>query len=510
MDERSDFGALAGILRRRLWVVILAIVVAIAAALVYSHSQRKQYQSTAVLLFRTVLLDVQLTGVPLQLPASDPTVESATDIGLLSGENVRSLAAAQLGLPYTTDNLKSHLNIAPQGKSNLVNIQATAGTPKDAARIANTVATSYIRIANDQTVKQITAAQTRLRNQFNSRRLTSAQRTGLRAALTKLSVLASMGPGNVHFVQSAVPPTSPSSPKPVRNAVIGGLVGLIIGLALAFGVEQFDGRLRRVEDVERETGLPLLAAVPRSRWLRRPLAARKEPYATDTEPFRRLASHLRHISNDGAIRSVLVTSSGPGSGKTTVALHLAAAAAAGLGSRVFLLEADLRRPTLGRLLNLPSNPGLSTLLENGNGGSAAVHSVQLDSVQRVETNGHEETGTNGHDVTAHGKLSLLLAGPRPDNATSLLESDAMRDLMRSYHTNYELTVVDGPPPGIVADAIPLAKEVDAVILVARLGKDTGPQLRRLRVELERLGIEPIGVVANFGRRIKNPYIKTGQ
>ena len=97
MDERSDFGALAGILRRRLWVVILAIVVAIAAALVYSHSQRKQYQSTAVLLFRTVLLDVQLTGVPLQLPASDPTVESATDIGLLSGENVRSLAAAQLG-----------------------------------------------------------------------------------------------------------------------------------------------------------------------------------------------------------------------------------------------------------------------------------------------------------------------------------------------------------------------------------------------------------------------------
>ncbi len=230
-------------------------------------------------------------------------------------ENVRSLAAAQLGLPYTTDNLKSHLNIAPQGKSNLVNIQATAGTPKDAARIANTVATSYIRIANDQTVKQITAAQTRLRNQFNSRRLTSAQRTGLRAALTKLSVLPGMGPGNVHFVQSAVPPTSPSSPKPVRNAVIGGLVGLIIGLALAFGVEQFDGRLRRVEDVERETGLPLLAAVPRSRWLRRPLAARKEPYATDTDPFRRLASHLRHISNDGAIRSVLVTSSARGAAR---------------------------------------------------------------------------------------------------------------------------------------------------------------------------------------------------
>jgi Mrp family chromosome partitioning ATPase len=86
----------------------------------------------------------------------------------------------------------------------------------------------------------------------------------------------------------------------------------------------------------------------------------------------------------------------------------------------------------------------------------------------------------------------------------------MRKLMRSARADYELTVVDGPPPGIVADAIPLAKEVDTVIIVARLGKDTGPRLRRLKLELERLGVEPIGVVANFGRRVKNPYTKSGR
>lgn len=510
MDERSDFGALAGILRRRLWVVLVAVLVAIAAALVYSHSQQKKYQSTAVLLFQTVLLDVQVTGEPLQLPSSDPTVQSATDIGLLSQENVRDLAAGQLGPPYTAQNLKADLNISPQGKSNLVGIQATATTPTAAARIANTVATSYLRIATQQAVKQITAAETRLRNQFNTRRLTPSQRTGLRNALTKLAVLASLGPGEVHLVQSALPPSSPSSPKPARNAVIGGLVGLIIGLALAFGLEQFDGRLRRVEDVERETGLPLLASVPRSRWLRRPLGSGKEPFATDTEPFRRLASQLRHIPGDKAIRSVLVTSSGPKSGKTTVALHLAAAAAAGLGRTVFLLEADLRRPSLGRLLNLPSERGLSNLLENGNGDAGAVQSVELEAGQLVELNGQRDASTNGHHSTAHGKLSLLLAGPYPENATSLLESETMRNLMRSYRRSYDLMVVDGPPPGIVADVLPLAKEVDAVIIVARLGKDTGPQLRRMRVELERLGIEPVGVVANFGRRIKNPYLQTGR
>jgi succinoglycan biosynthesis transport protein ExoP len=253
-----------------------------------------------------------------------------------------------------------------------------------------------------------------------------------------------------------------------------------------------------------------LASVPRSRWLRRPLGSRKEPFATDTEPFRRLASQLRHLPGDKTIRSVLVTSTGPKSGKTTVALHLAAAAAAGLGRTVFLLEADLRRPSLGRLLNLPSERGLSNLLENGNGDADAVQSVELDAGQLVELNGQRDASTNGHHSTPHGKLSLLLAGPYPENATSLLESETMRNLMRSYRRSYDLMVVDGPPPGIVADVLPLAKEVDAVIIVARLGKDTGPQLRRMRVELERLGIEPVGVVANFGRRIKNPYLQKGR
>lgn len=496
-DDHSDLGALAGILRRRAWLIVVSVVVAVAAALFYSNSQPTQYQSTAVLLFRQVLLDVQVTGGLLQLPSSDATVESATDVGLISQENVRAAAAQQLGSPYTADSLNGQVNISPQGKSDLVGVQATGSTPVEAARIANTVAAAYIRIADQQIVSEITAAEDRVRSQVNINQLRPSQRATLQAALTKLSVLASLGPDNVHLVQPAVPPSSPSSPKPVQNAVLGGIVGIVIGLALAFGTEQFDRRLRRVDEVERETGLPLLAAVPRSQVLRRPIWDTERLDASDTEPFRRLASSLRHLAADSQIRSVLITSPGPGSGKTTVALHLAAAAAGGLGSKVFLIEADLRRPRLASLLSLPADHGLTTLLQrNGAGDPAAIQSVKLRA---------GEPGTNGHDGASHEALSVLLAGPRSENATSLLESDKLRGLMRSWRGSYELIVVDGPPPGFVADAIPLAKEVDAVILVARLGKDTGPGIRRLRVELERLGIEPIGVVANFGRRVKNPY-----
>lgn len=564
LDDRSDFGALAGVLRRRFWLVVVAAVVAVGAALFYSHEQQKKYQSNSVLLFRQVLLDVQLTGNPLQVLPTDQAEASATNVGLLSQDNVRVAAAAALGPPYTATSLKNAVSISPQSTSDLVAIQATADTPPEAARIANAMSTAYLQIANQQIVSEINAAEDRVRSQIGARRLTKLQRATLRAALIKLTVLASLGPQNVHLVQPAVAPTSPSSPKTIRNAVIGGIVGLVIGLALAFGVEQFDRRLRRPEEVERETGLPLLATVPRSRRLRRqPLA--KQLHTQDTEPFRQLASRLRHRPGEREVRSVLITSSGPGSGKTTVALHLATAAAAGLGSHVFLLEADLRRPTLSTLLKLPADRGLSTLLQDGQREHPPIHILDLSSTdasgatqpsagntettnetirlspitteaaseitQDVDTDPAEDTSTwpwpsdisgtplaggaessqatatanaNGH-VSAGGTLSLLLAGPRIDNATSLLESDSVRDLIHTSRERYDLTVIDGPPPRLVSDAVPLAKAVDAVIIVAWLGKDTGAGIRRLRVDLERLGIDPIGVVANYARRHKNPY-----
>jgi len=154
--ERSDLGALAGIIRRRAWLVILSIIVGIGVAVALSSSQQKQYQSTAVLLFRQVLLDIQLTGTPLTVPSSDATVESATNVGLLDQESVRAGAAQQLGPPYTADYLKKRIDIATEGKSNLVGIKATANSPEEAARVANTVANAYLRLASQQTVAQIT------------------------------------------------------------------------------------------------------------------------------------------------------------------------------------------------------------------------------------------------------------------------------------------------------------------------------------------------------------------
>lgn len=473
-------GTLGGIVRRRAWIVVVAVLAALASAFIYTALQPKTYKATATLLFRQLLLDVQLTGVPLVNPSNDSAIESATNVGLVSQENVRVRAAARLGPGFTANSLKDQLKIEPEKKSDLVGIEASADTARGAAKIANSVAAAYLEIANDQAVSRINAAADRVRTTISSKRMTKAQRKELRSALIKLNVLAALGPQYVQIAQPAVPPNKASSPKPLLNLLIGGLVGLVIGLALAFGVEHFDRRLRSPEEAERESGLPLLASVPRSKRLGNP---RDGAWHAEAEPFRQLASLLRHRADGRDIRSVLLVAPGSGSGTSTVALYLALAVAEGSAEDVLLVEANLRRPVFGTVLDLAVDEGLSTLATGGE----VVHDVDLGG------------GDDG--------LSVVLAGPPSSNPAGILESSAVLDLVRGSRDEYEFTVIDGPSPLLVSDVLPLVSEVDAVVVVARLGKDSGPEIRRLCVELERSGTVPVGIVATHARRRKNPYAR---
>src|SRR5207302_1058290 len=142
-----------------------------------------------------------------------------------------------------------------------------------------------------------------------------------------------------------------------------GIVGLLLGIGLAIGFERIDRRLNNPEQLESAIGLPLLGIVPMSpaySHAKDGPAKLKLPGA-EAEAFRLLRARLRYFDVDHPIRTVLVTSAAPGDGKTTVALHLAAAAATG-GARVLLVEADLRRPTIAKQLTLDPTKGLTTAL----------------------------------------------------------------------------------------------------------------------------------------------------
>jgi polysaccharide biosynthesis transport protein len=498
-EQGGDLRALLAMLRRRGIVIVLAVVVGVVGGLVFSSLQAKSYESTASLLFRPLLLDLQVTGLPLQLPGGNPDREAATNLALVSLDDVRTRAAARLGPDYTPKRLEDDVEIEEEGKSNVISITASASRPQEAARVANAVASAFIAYRRAGLRDQVLRAAAKVQKQLNEEDLTPALRKAQRVNLQRLNLLASLQTGDVQVAQRAEPPSSASSPKPVLNAILGGALGLLVGLGIALASEQLDRRVRRMDQLENALDLPLLAAVPRNKALRRGSEWDGGGTAVDEEPFRRLRASLRHLDGNADLRAVLVTSARDGSGKTTVSAHLAAAAAAGGQARVLLIEADLRRPHLASLLGLPPGVGLTQLLESGDplGVSSEEHVFQIPLAGT--SNG---SGPNGHAIVS---FDALAAGPHTDNPSELLDSDRMRDFLTGARERYDLVVIDAPPPTLVSDAIPLMKQVDGVLVVGRLGRESEGELRELREELKRFSVMPVGAIANFSRREANPY-----
>jgi Mrp family chromosome partitioning ATPase/capsular polysaccharide biosynthesis protein len=497
--DRGDIGALLRMLRRRLPLILLCPILAIVAAYAIAKSERKEYKGTSVLLFKPLLLDVQLTGTPLQLPANDVTTEAGTDVGLVSLPQVRYAAARMLGHGYTPDYLKHHVKVSQHGKSQLYDVDATAPTPVAAAAVANAIAKAFISYQRQLVVGRIQRGIDTLNRKLKAGGQTSFQRKVLTTNLTKLTELKAIEPGNVELASPALPPTTPSSPKTTTDLVIGGIVGLLVGIAFALIAEQLDVKIRRPEEVEDALDLPVLATIPRSRVLGKTPGLATALSTGDAEAFRTLRTNLRYRSGGRNIRSVLVTSVTQGSGKTTVSLYLAASAAAAMPGEVLLIEADMRRPHLATLLGLDPDRGLSTALQSGQD----LH----DAVVTVPT--ADLSGGNGAQPYADGPSSrsfdVVPAGPEASDASELLSSENMSRLLKAARTTYALTIIEGPPPGLVSDVIPIVNQVDGVLLVARLGREHSPELRKLRAQLEELGVKPLGVVANFSRHKSNPY-----
>jgi capsular exopolysaccharide synthesis family protein len=273
---------------------------------------------------------------------------------------------------------------------------------------------------------------------------------------------------------------------------LGAVLGLLLGLAIAFLLERLDQRIREPKDLESVYGLPLLGVVPESGALSRSGRGSSNggASASETEAFHLIRAHLRYFNVDKELRTLLVASAAPGDGKTTVARHLAGAAAR-MGARTLLVEADLRRPTIARQLDLPAGSGLSDVLIGVVSIDDAVRSVSL------------EQGASG--ASSRGRtLDVLLAGAvLPPNPAELIESRAMEGLLERARSTYDLVVIDTPPLTVVSDAFPLLSRVDGVIIVGRVGRNRSDVAARLHETLIAAGAPLLGVVANgfkAGRR----------
>jgi polysaccharide biosynthesis transport protein len=316
-----------------------------------------------------------------------------------------------------------------------------------------------------------------------------------------LALLSELGYNNPKIVQKASVPSSPSSPKTKRNTILGAFLGLVLGLALGFLLERFDRRIREPEALEEIYGLPMLGVVPESAALSQ--STRQEegkgtalPPA-ESEAFSLIRAHLRFFNVDQDLHTVLVASPAPGDGKTTIARHLAEAAARS-GARALLLEADLRHPMLAGQLNVQSNPGLTDVLIGAIRIDEAIQSVGLPLLPSGE---EQEERT----------LYVLAAGATPPNPGELLESQAMDAVLAQVKSTYDFVVIDTPPLTAVSDAFSLLSKADGVVIVGRVGHSRRDAAERLHQDLASAGAPLLGVIAN-GSKLVGPksYFTNGK
>jgi len=318
--------------------------------------------------------------------------------------------------------------------------------------------------------------------------------------LQEANVSAGIQATNITVVDPARPQSQIIRPKPVQYIVLGGLFGLFVGLAAAYTADGFDQTVSSPDEVEDITGKPVIGIIPERRSVLKaslggtnvPIVRRKkqenessdsspiwmvsDPDSSAAEALRALRTSIMLSRAGGGLKVILVTSCIPDEGKTTVTMNLAAAFVRD-NKRVAVVEADMRRPKLGKMFGVLNESGLSNVLTGtATWDEATVRDVELPN------------------------LDILPAGPHPPNSSELLGSAAFGELIDQLRANYDLVFVDSPPALLVTDPVLISTKVDAVIWVSRVGVVTRSQLGRAGNIIERNGLPVIGFVVNRMRR----------
>ena len=278
-----------------------------------------------------------------------------------------------------------------------------------------------------------------------------------------------MGSNNVSIVDTARVPRKPVKPRPVLNLAVAGGLGLLFGLALAFGLDQLDHSIKQPNDVETKLRLPLLGAIPFVKGNVEPLTAITDPRSAIAEAYISARTALLLSTPESLPSPLLITSAQPSEGKSTTASALASSLAA-IGRSVLLIDADLRNPSLHKVFAAQNASGFSNLLA---GLSSLVDEVQ---------------------PTRLANLKLLPGGPTPPNPAELLTSDRLRAILAEAATHFDVVIMDGPPVMGLADAPLLATAASGTILVIEAG-ETGHQMALTALKrIESGGARVLGVV----------------
>lgn len=423
----TDDTFLSIVWRRKAIVVGTMVLFAVVSAAV-SVTLAKVYETSATLLI------AQPSNAQTYDAVQAAQVSARTYGQIVTSPNIAQLVADRIP-GATRAGLVGEVSATPVAETQLLQITVADHNPARAKLIADTYASVF--------------------NQYVATRLTPVTRVA------------------VSLADAAPLPSSPSKPNPKLYVLLAALLGLGVGVALAFLRHRLDSRVRGFEDLEAEFELPVLARIPRR--------GRSDASAhAFTDAFRLLRTNLQFAQPDHPPRTLAVTSARAGEGKSTTVTQLAMVSATA-GGQVTVVEADIKRPSQQSFFRPdadgPLSPGLTALLVGGGDLQEAMHPTGMPSI------------------------SLVPSGPHVPSLANLLESPHGRQVIDELGESSDLTLLDCPPLGVGADAATVAGRVDAVVLVVDMETATRESVRDGMRQLEAVRANVVGLVLNRDRSV---------
>ena len=431
-------GDVLRVLRRHWWFIAIATILGAALGVAWAATRTPEYTAKADV-FITVTSG-QTTG-ELAQGSSFSQQQARNFAAVATREIVLAPVIEELELDASVAQLRQRLNVTVPLGTSLVSLQVTHPDPALSARIANSAAT------------QLAAAVSNLAPKVND---------------------LDVAPVRAQLVEAATVPDSPSSPDILMLAVLGMLAGLVAGVAYQILSELIVARVSSTDQLEAVTGSAVLGMVGRSpRHSAQAVAVTAAPLSPRAEEIRHLRTALKFLTG-GPHRAFVITSSISGEGKSTVAANLAAAFAAE-NVATCLVECDLRRPSLEKMLDLVGGPGLTDVI---------VGDVTVDDALQPW----------GHDG-----LQVLLSGTIPPNPSELLGSPRGAATLSLLNSRFDVVVLDTPPITAVTDASILGRQFGGVVLVTGAGRVRAAELRAAKDALAVADVPVLGAVLNLSR-----------
>jgi capsular polysaccharide biosynthesis protein/Mrp family chromosome partitioning ATPase len=452
----------ASVLRRNAWLVALVVVIALGSAAAVVFTQDPVYRASMQIVVGQAGGDVQ--------PVIGSTPLTQTMSNLLESDVLATSVIQNLGLKTTPEQLIKDLHVSAQPDSAVLQVSYDSTDRQQAAVVLEQVATVYTKLV-DQKLG------------------ISSGSGGFQGGAAAPSIFATV------FDPPHIEP-NPISPKTGRTLGFAAVLGLVIGLVLAFVRDSLDDRIRSREDAEQAFGKQVLGVLPKGSIGSVPTAVSGTAEKPDiTGAVELLRGRLEYSWAPGG-SALVVTSALQEEGKSTVASHLATALAAS-GKRVICVDADLRRPSLHRYLHLPeSGPGLADLIQGTAGLEEILRPVPVSNRRPMARGVQLAAASNGASSDrdeGEFRLHAITAGNPSRSPVAVFVRERLDEVFSELRNAADYVIFDVPPL-IVSDSFPLILKADNVIVVAREGKTTREQAHRVGELLANLGATDAGVV----------------